>query len=79
LPTGPENDHFCPGGEHAMILGARVLRAAHEQAAGNHQRDHGRHHRCALPPVLASTSSAIEFGTGRGFSIRESSGSRIRK
>ena len=30
-------------------------------------------------PVLASTSSAIEFGTGRGFSIRLRIGSTIRK
>ena len=63
-----------------MLLGARVLRAADEQ----------RRRRPAsaitvdtigvdLLPVLASTSSAIEFGTGRGFSIRLSSGSRIRK
>ena len=33
----------------------------------------------SLPPVFASTSSEIEFGTGLGFSIRLSSGSRIRK
>ena len=33
----------------------------------------------ALPPLLASTSSAIEFGTGRGVSMRASSGSTIRK
>ena len=32
-----------------------------------------------LLPVLASTSSAIEFGTGLGFSIRLRSGSTIRK
>ena len=32
-----------------------------------------------LLPVFASTSSAIEFGTGRGVSIRLSSGSRTRK
>jgi hypothetical protein len=32
-----------------------------------------------LLPVFASTSSAIEFGTGRGFSIRLNSGSTIRK
>jgi hypothetical protein len=30
-------------------------------------------------PLFASTASAIEFGTGRGFSIRLNSGSRIRK
>ena len=63
-----------------MLLGAGVLRAADEQAAGDQQaRSRAETIGAALPPDFASTSSAIEFGTGRGFSIRHSSGSRIRK
>jgi hypothetical protein len=57
-----------------MILGARVNKPPATSSAITAEATVAR-----LAPDFASTSSAIEFGNGRGVSIRESSGSRIRK
>jgi hypothetical protein len=71
LPNGPENDHFCDGGgdflPSANSSPRRPERSPSTPSASPCFRS------------FASTSSAIEFGTGRGFSIRLSSGSMIRK
>jgi hypothetical protein len=78
LPTGPANDHFSDGG--VSWFSARASRAlpansAPATASAITVETIG----AALLPVFTSTSSAIEFGTGRGCSTRLSSGNTIRK
>jgi general secretion pathway protein E len=79
LPKGPENDHLLGGGVSlpSDALALSIEPANNEPASASiiAVETIG----VDLLPVLASTASEIEFGTGRGLSIRASNGSTIRK